>query len=293
MELEEGIVRQDIQTMTAGKPMDPTLSIQDVLDENHMPVPQMEQIHVLAVPPVISTTSKPTRWLEKVKTDVKSAIRKERPDVFVIPRCSPLKAEELVEELGYENEDIDVVEDEDSSIDPYPWESDLAEDHEGQRKGYMQYFKDNLHGVLSEGGSATIPPGISTSAQPKYHLKDTSQMASLLYLKTSRLPFGLEGTADLMIIGEVAHSMNDIFADLQFVIKIKKNQCGPKERKELLLELVAANWKSYSPCAPIGLLSNLNDYWYFMWFTPDRKITRMKLSCLAKGDEGLSCDWDK
>lgn len=214
---------------------------------------------------------------------VKSAIREERPGVFAISRCSPSKAEELVEELGYENEAIDVVEDEDSSIDPYPWESDLAEDHEDQRKGYMQYFKDNLHGVLSEGGSTTIPPGTSTSGQPKYHLKDTSRMTSLLTCKASSLPFGLKGTADLMIIGEVAHSMNDIFADLQFVIKIKKNQCGPKERKELLLELVAANWKSYSPCAPIGLLSNLNDYWYFMWFTTDRKIARMKLSCPANG----------
>ncbi|KAG1686793.1 hypothetical protein DVH05_005937 [Phytophthora capsici] len=106
---------------------------------------------------------------------VKSAIREERPGVFAISRCSPSKAEELVEELGYENEAIDVVEDEDSSIDPYPWESDLAEDHEDQRKGYMQYFKDNLHGVLSEGGSATISPGIFTSVQPKYHLKDTSR----------------------------------------------------------------------------------------------------------------------
>ncbi|KAG1686806.1 hypothetical protein DVH05_005950 [Phytophthora capsici] len=147
----------------------------------------------------------------------------------------------------------------------------------------MQYLKDNLHGVLSEGGSTTIPPGTSTSGQPKYHLKDTSRMTSLLTCKASSLPFGLKGTADLMIIGEVAHSRNDIFADLQFVIKIKKNQCGPKERKELLLELVAANWKSYSPCAPIGLLSNLNDYWYFMWFTTDRKIARMKLSCPANG----------
>ncbi|KAK1930370.1 hypothetical protein P3T76_014041 [Phytophthora citrophthora] len=217
MKLEEGTVGQDTQTWIIRKPMDPTWSIQGVLNEDHMPVPQSKQIHVLV-------------------------------------------------ELGYENEAVDVKEEGDNSINPYSWQADSAEDPEDQRNGYMQYLKDNLHGFLHQDGRPTISPGTSTSNQPKYHLKDTSQMTSMLNFKASSLPFGLKGTADLMIIGEVAHSMNDVFADLQFVINIK-----------------TANWKSYSRCAPIGLLTNLNDYWYFMWFTTDKKIARMKVSYPANG----------
>ncbi|GMF25852.1 unnamed protein product [Phytophthora lilii] len=64
-----------------------------------------------------------------------------------------------------------------------------------------------------------------------------------------------------------------------------RSKAGPSynERWQLLLELVVADLKSEGRCAPVGLLTNLNDYWYFLWFTPDNKIARMVLTCPANG----------
>ncbi|KAE9285755.1 hypothetical protein PR003_g26496 [Phytophthora rubi] len=86
-----------------------------------------------------------------------------------------------------------------------------------------------------------------------------------------------------MIIDKAAKDMNEVFAGLQFVIEVKRGQCSAKERCKILLEMVAADLKSERRCAPVGLLTNLNDYWYFLWFTPDKEITRVMLKCPANG----------
>ncbi|KAK1937122.1 hypothetical protein P3T76_009900 [Phytophthora citrophthora] len=285
VELEEGITGQDIQTWINRNPIHASLSIQDVLDDNGMPDPRSKKIHVLVVQREMPDSTLPMSWRKEMEEAVREAIKlfDERRSVYLVSTCKDWAAEELVENLGYENEPIyDVVEDFDCSIDPYPWQVDIAEDSEVQRKGYMQYFKENLHGFLHQGGdSPRVSAGIQRNLM--YHLKDASQMKSLLNCNSSSLPFGLKGTSDLMIIGELAFKTNDVFASLHFIVDIKKDQCGAQERRELFLKLVLANLKSDVNGAPIGLLANLNDYWYFMWFTSDRKIARMKLSCPANG----------
>ncbi|KAG1708093.1 hypothetical protein DVH05_024778 [Phytophthora capsici] len=78
-----------------------------------------------------------------------------------------------------------------------------------------------------------------------------------------------------------------MFLVVHCVIEIKKNPSEATERRKLFLKLVLADLKSDVASAPIGLLTNLNDYWYFMWFTTDRKIMRMKLSCPANGFKAM------
>ncbi|KAL4165451.1 hypothetical protein KRP22_014161 [Phytophthora ramorum] len=97
------------------------------------------------------------------------------------------------------------------------------------------------------------------------------------------VPFGVKGTTEMMIIDDAAKDLDDVFAGLHFVIELKKDHCGAEDRCKILVELVAADLKSEKRCAPIGLLTNLNDYWYFLWFTPEREIARMMLTCPANG----------
>jgi hypothetical protein len=47
------------------------------------------------------------------------------------------------------------------------------------------------------------------------------------------------------------------------------------------LNLIEPGLKPEHACSPVGLLTNLNDYWLFMWFTEDKKVARMCLTSPA------------
>ncbi|KAG2966606.1 hypothetical protein PC120_g27073 [Phytophthora cactorum] len=51
LELEEGRINPDVQTLIDGEKMRATWTIKDVLEEYHMPTPQSRQVHVLVVVP--------------------------------------------------------------------------------------------------------------------------------------------------------------------------------------------------------------------------------------------------
>ncbi|KAG3056680.1 hypothetical protein PI125_g25517, partial [Phytophthora idaei] len=51
LELEEGRIHPDVQTLIDGEKMKVRWTINDVLKENHMPTPQSRQVHVLVVVP--------------------------------------------------------------------------------------------------------------------------------------------------------------------------------------------------------------------------------------------------
>uniref|UniRef100_K3WHE5 Uncharacterized protein n=1 Tax=Globisporangium ultimum (strain ATCC 200006 / CBS 805.95 / DAOM BR144) TaxID=431595 RepID=K3WHE5_GLOUD len=84
------------------------------------------------------------------------------------------------------------------------------------------------------------------------------------------LPFSVKEAADLIIVDALAKRMRDAFADLGFVIEVKKDAASYDERA------IAVD-------PPVGLLTDLNGYWYFLWFTPDKKVNRMVLTCPANG----------
>lgn len=150
--------------------------------------------------------------------------------------------------------------------------SPLIENHPDQRLAYVQYIERHVSDAFTSRG------------KQKSFLKDVIGMRNLLDCNDrNRLPFKVKGTANLMIIDDVAERMGEVFAGLQLVIEVKKTRPGDKERWQMLLELVVADLKSEKRCAPVGLLTNLDDYWYFMWFTPSNNIARMVLTCPANG----------
>ncbi|GLE02018.1 hypothetical protein PINS_up010856 [Pythium insidiosum] len=210
---------------------------------------------------------------EQMKMAVNEALeeRDRKRWEYSILTCPRSKETLLKQQLGLEYSAVSVNEVVDDSIHGYQW-SALTEKHPDQRKAYMKYVEEHLRDALISG------------RKQKDFLKDVAGQQDLLNCDDrSRLPFKVKGTADMMIIDETANRMDDVFAGLRFVIEVKKDRPSYKERWQLLLELVVADLKSEGRCAPVGLLTNLNDYWYFLWFAPDNKIARMVLTCPGNG----------
>ncbi|KAG9409772.1 hypothetical protein AC1031_020083 [Aphanomyces cochlioides] len=188
---------------------------------------------------------------------------------YSISTCPCSKETLLKNQLGLVYSSVVLREVVDDSIHGYQWPA-LTEKHPDQRKAYMKYVEEHLRDALI--------------SEQKDFLKDVAGKRGLLDCDDrNRLPFKVMGTADMMIIDEHANKMENVFAGLRFVIEVKKGRPSYNEQWQLLLELVVADLKSEGRCAPVGLLTNLNDYWYFLWFTPDNKIARMVLTCPANG----------
>ncbi|KAK1946319.1 hypothetical protein P3T76_001872 [Phytophthora citrophthora] len=275
-QLEEGNTDDDeIKKMRGGGRMMATRGIQEWMDDKNMPPPQRRQIHVLVVVPEGARGAEATTPLtaEQTKMAVNEVLeeRDRKRSEYSISTCPRSKETLLKQQLGLEYSAVPVNEVFDDSIHGYQW-SALPEKHPDQRKAYMKYVDEHLRDAL-----------ISRRKQKDF-LKDVAGKRDLLDCDDrNRLPFKVKGTADMMIIDELANRMDDVFAGLRFVIEVKKDHPSYNERWQLLLELVVADLKSEGRCAPVGLLTNLNDYWYFLWFTTDNKIARMVLTCPANG----------
>ena len=160
------------------------------------------------------------------------------------------------------------------SIPGYQW-SELNEKHPEQRKNYFEYFENHLKDAMKVG------------QQKKDFLVDVSQMKNLLSCNDkSSLPFELKGTTDLIIVQNVGYHIKD-FAGLQFVIEVKKNCLSEKDQWQLLLQIFSVYSKSLTPCAPMGLLTNLNDYWYFLWVTQEKVVAQMLFGSPANGLQAI------
>lgn len=143
-----------------------------------------------------------------------------------------------------------------------------------ERRECMEYVKEHL-------ASAFVRDG-----KQRFFLEDTADKENLLSVDdTYRMDFALTGTADMVIVDRVAHQYHEEFAGLHFVIEVKKDIASNLERlrRETLLELIAADLKSDKRRAPIGLLTDLNETWYFLWFTANSRIATLSLQCPGDG----------
>ncbi|KAG2958986.1 hypothetical protein PC119_g26851, partial [Phytophthora cactorum] len=98
LELDEGRIHRDLQTLIDGDKMKATWTIKDVLDANHLPTPQSRQVHVLVVVPEGASASKNTRKRKRMEDeDAPDAWIKAIKDEQVT--ALPLTCEDLKEHL--------------------------------------------------------------------------------------------------------------------------------------------------------------------------------------------------
>ena len=216
------------------------------------------------------------------KDDVEMAVntafdeRDRKRSVYSISKCPDSKEAALLQKTGLQW--LSLVYDEvlDDSLTGYQWSS-LTEKHPDQRKEYIKYLTDNLSDTLIKDG------------KPVYFIEDTASKRTLLDCNDQRrMPFAVKGSADVMIVDCVAKQHRDIFAGLRLVIGVKKDATDVKNRWQLLLELIVSDLKSEKRRAPVGLLTDLNNNWYFLWFSADKEIVRYTLSCPANAFKNLS-----
>ena len=246
-----------------------------------------EVIHVLVVVPedaVRNTTAAATpssieqvmMYLKEMKEvlqnqpeNLKKALRDEELSEIIISNCTQSKETELLRYLGFEYFAIPAEEMPDDSIPGYTW-SELSEKHIKLRKSYCDYIQRHLRDAMKEG------------KVQKYFLVDVSENKQFLNCSDPNHRFKLKGTTDQIIVNDLGNRM-DYFAGLYFVIEIKKKKPGKKEQSQLFLQLLASDLLSENQCTPIGLLTNLSNYWYFLWFTKNKKVARVLLTCPANG----------
>ncbi|KAG3085611.1 hypothetical protein PI124_g18156 [Phytophthora idaei] len=115
--------------------------------------------------------------------------------------------------------------------------------------------------------------------KPRYFLENSQSCKSFLSINDARMEFTVEGTADMTIVDAQAHKIRDWAVGLCFIIEIKKDLVDNFEDyfRQSLLKLIAADFKSEKHRAPVGLLTDLNNAWYFIWFTAEKEIATLLL----------------
>jgi len=57
---------------------------------------------------------------------------------------------------------------------------------------------------------------------------------------------------------------------MQVIIKLKSKQVGGQDTRQATLELISAN--VFSNYGVVVLLTDLNEYWHFLWLTKETRI---------------------
>ncbi|GMF10401.1 unnamed protein product [Phytophthora lilii] len=88
---------------------------------------------------------------------------------------------------------LDFDEPDDSSVAGYQWIPMLAQTHEDQQVAYMRYLQHNLKSLLDRGD---------------FQLEDITNDESLLSIVDPRIPFRINGTADVLLINRKSSVAN-------------------------------------------------------------------------------------
>ncbi|RPB23234.1 hypothetical protein L211DRAFT_279841 [Terfezia boudieri ATCC MYA-4762] len=84
----------------------------------------------------------------------------------------------------------------------------------------------------------------------------------------------LKGTTDVVILQNVYIRSRNILGGMQVIVELKK-QVGDQDTRQVTLELISAN--VFSNYGVVVLLTDLNEYWHFLWLTKETRIEEIVL----------------
>ncbi|KAH7467148.1 Crinkler effector protein 1 [Phytophthora ramorum] len=143
---------------------------------------------------------------------------------------------------------------------PYTW-LDAPEGADNQRAEYMTYLKTHLKTVLEE---------------KDLSLLDVAKNQTVLSIIDPRLPFGMRGTTDVLLVDRRSIQHREPLAGVRMVVELKK-KVEQHHKPEAFGELVSASLKAPLNCTPIALLTDLNDQWHFSWFNEKKVLTHISI----------------
>ncbi|KAI9923087.1 hypothetical protein PsorP6_000740 [Peronosclerospora sorghi] len=205
-----------------------------LFNKNKMSPPSTDQIHVLVVVPEGGSsrlTAGPMLWNAEKAKMVAYEVLKERDE----------KAERIVKKMRLSENIPYVKEPVHTSIAGYTWISEVAKSDESQRVGYMAYLQQHLKTLIDQG----------------FQLVDIAGDQSALTIVDPRLPFGLKGTADVLL--RKSNNPLIMLAGISLVIELKKKVTSD-HLPQAIGQLVSCSMKAPINCYPVGLLTDLNDH---------------------------------
>ncbi|GLD93246.1 hypothetical protein PINS_up001838 [Pythium insidiosum] len=100
---------------------------------------------------------------------------------------------------------------------------------------------------------------------------------SLLTTTDERLPFGLRGTATLLLVDRRSLIHDEPLAGVRMVVEVEAFGCCER-RPQALAQLIAASLKAPQGCTPISLVTNLTDCWLFSWLDTNKTVMHVSLT---------------
>ncbi|KAF0706259.1 hypothetical protein As57867_006764, partial [Aphanomyces stellatus] len=190
--------------------MNPMKLLERYLDANP---PVEEQIHVLVViPREIPPTGK--RSIEELGEILDERLNKffkdrdEKRSVYSLSDMNSEKKRRILQKMGLDVNVLELEEPCNTSIPGYPWIVEFPENQEVQRVQYMAYLEAHLMTQLN-------------ANKVVFSLLDIANDKTVLDTVDPRLPFRLNGTADVLLVKSKGKNLTTI-AGLCIVIELKK-----------------------------------------------------------------------
>ncbi|OQR81404.1 Crinkler (CRN) family protein [Thraustotheca clavata] len=243
--------------------MDEMLEIQDGYHFGIDFQPENGKIYVLVVlPPEMPATSK--RSIEELGEIVEESVKKvltvqgEKMSVHSMSDMNSEKKHRILQKLSLAVKVLTLNEPRDTSIPCYQWKEGYSEDHDEQRAQYMAYLKTHLKTLLDN---------------DCFSLVDIASKKSVLNTADPRLPFRLNGTADILLVNSNDTDLIPM-AGLCFVIELQK-KVEKKHIYKAIAQLVCTSIKAPLGCYPMSLLTDLNDTWHFCYFSEKNVLNQV------------------
>ncbi|KAL3659106.1 hypothetical protein V7S43_015990 [Phytophthora oleae] len=185
---------------------------------------------------------------------------KRKRSVYSLSDLDLEKEQRIMKKMRLDVDYIDCEEQEDTYVPGYRW-LDVAEDAETQWVNYMAYLEKHLKTTLEK---------------EKLYLLDISDEREALTVVDPRLPFRMNGTADVLLVDNRSTTNREPLAGVCVAIEVKK-EVEDRRKAKALGQLVSASLKAPLNCTPIQLLTDLNNHWYFYWFNEKNVLTHVSL----------------
>jgi hypothetical protein len=188
--------------------------------------------------------------------------RDEKASAYSFSNLNTAMEERILKKMRLtENVPTDIHEPEDTSIPGYSWIPEVLENGQSQRAGYMAYLQQHLATLLNGGN---------------FVLADIANDKEVLTIEDPRLPFRMNGTADVLLIKGRRVNPLITLAGVCMVIELKK-KVEKAHVPQAVGQLVSCSIKAPLNCYPLSLLTDLNDHWHFSWFSDKHVLTQVTL----------------
>lgn len=111
-------------------------------------------------------------------------------------------------------------------------------------------------------------------------VEDVSGNGNLLTVDDDRLPFGLRGTADMVLATKESKMLSNLSTGIRMVIMVRQT-IEFQHKAQIFAQLVAASLKVPDHRGLMALVTDLNEDWYFYWMdriNGDNMLMHMRLS---------------